>query len=178
MRSFSKVCCIGLMGLVSLISCKNDPDERTEYVSEIGTWDLSAVEYIYDGTKLNYNGWEIGVWPTSPESDSYYMDHFYFVSQGGFIFEEGGNGKLFGMGEFSDEEHEFTYSREGNKIKIKVGELEVETIIEKGYISGHGIQSDIYGWSIDNPDGDDEIQGTDGKCNHKLEIVQIYSRRK
>ena len=154
-------------------SCKKDSEEEAALVTEVGTWNLSDVEYYYDGKLLDYKEFTIGVWPTSQRSDC-----TFFVSQGGFILNEDGTGKAFGLGEFGTDEFDMTYTKEGKKIRISFmnngREITGELIFENNQLRNSSVDSDIYGWS---PDNAEEVSGADGNGTHNLKTVQIYTKQ-
>lgn len=156
-----------------LNSCNKDSED---YV-EIRTWIFSEVEYYYDGTLLDYRDSVIGIWPTNEE-----MDHYYLVSHGGFTFNEDGTGKAFGLGEFEQDEYGLTYTINDDSVSVSLTNnndvpVTVKMKLEDNKMIARGLHSDIYGWSM-NGDNPEKIRGADGNCNHTLETVQIYTRKK
>ena len=173
-KTFLSVIVLVLAIPFAFCSCRED--EESEYVSEIGTWNLYDVEYYYDGKKLDYKDFKIGLW-TSPES----QDYFVCVSKGGFTFNDGGKGILFGMGEFQDTEIAFSYSRNGNKLSIDFeASLAVQPAFEiakEKLKMRYTLPMELYGWSKCIEGEDLNINGSDGKATHKMEIVDIYTRK-
>lgn len=163
---------IAMAMCVSLVSC--DKTEKIEFVSEVGSWELSGVEYYYDGQKLNYESNEIGVWVSSSEQDL-----SFFVSNGGYSFNENGTGLAYGLGESESDEYAYTYSRTGDKLNLRIPmngkQKNRELSMEKGRLVMVEVKSDIYGWSRSNSH---DIMGNDGNSTHKLEIRDIYTRKK
>ncbi len=170
-KSFLSVIVLVLAIPFAFCSCREE--EESEYVSEIGTWNLTDVEYYYDGKLLDYKDFTIGVWPTSRR-----IDCIFYVSHGGFILNEDGTGKAFGLGEFETDEFDITYKKDGNIIRISFmnngREVTGELIFENKQLRSSGEHSDIYGWS---PDKSDEVRGADGNGTHNLEIIQIYTKK-
>lgn len=160
---------------ILLNSCKKDSDEKNELISEVGTWNLSDVEYYYDGKLLDYKGFEIEIWPTQNSADCY-----IFVCRGDFTLNGDGTGKAFGIGEFKKDELDITYTREGNRILVSLVNnngvsvtLDVE--LKKGKMVVYGVNTtNIYGWA---PYKSDEVSGSDGKCTHTLRVSQIYIKQ-
>ena len=100
-KSFLSVIVMVITIPFAFCSCREE--EESEYVSEIGTWNLSDVEYYYDGKFLDYKDFEIDIWPTSRREE-----RCGYVSHGGFILNGDGTGKAFGLGEFGTNEFELT----------------------------------------------------------------------
>ena len=173
MKSIIKVCFICLMGFLSLNSCKNDSDDNKELFSEEGTWNLSDVEYYYDGELLDYKDFEIDIWPTSRRED-----RCGYVSHGGFVLNGDGTGKAFGLGEFGTNEFELTYTKDGKIIRISIENKGIVVTAELKYennrLKNSSVESDVYGWA---PDGSEEVCGADGNGTHSLEIIQIYTKK-
>ena len=173
-KYYHSLLCLLLISPLVFNSCKNDSDEETELVSEVGIWNLTDVEYYYDGTLLDYKDFTIGVWPTSRKSDC-----TFYVSHGGFILNGDGTGKAFGLGEFETDEFDITYTKEGKKIRISLmnngREVTCELIFENNQLRNSSENADIYGWS---PDRAEEVSGADGNHTHKLETIQIYTKKK
>lgn len=155
-------------------SCKKDSEEEAALVTEVGTWNLSDVEYYYDGKLLDYKEFEIGVWRSSQRGDC-----TFFVSHGGFILNEDGTGKAFGLGEFGTDEFDFTYTKEGKTIRVSFEDEGIqytgELTFENNKLINSYVESDIYGWS---PEDSDDVCGSDGNRTHNLKTVQIYSKKK
>ena len=167
------VCFICLMGFLSLNSCNNDSEDNKELFSEEGTWNLSDVEYYYDGELLDYKDFEIDIWPTSKR-----VDRCGYVSHGGFVLNGDGTGKAFGLGEFGTNEFDLTYTKDGKIIRISIENKGIVVTAELKYennrLKNSSVESDVYGWA---PDGSEEVCGADGNGTHSLEIIQIYTKK-
>jgi len=175
MKKYLKVCIISLVGIMSLNSCKDDSDEKSELISEVGTWSISDVDYYYDEKILDYKESEIRVWPTSRRGDC-----FVFVSQSneGLILNGDGTGKFFGSGEFGTDEYDLTYTKDGKKIRISIvikgRTVNIEVILENDKLKITHVESDIYGWS---PYNSEDVYGADGNGTHTLTIVQFFTKQ-
>ena len=170
-KSFLSVIVLVLAIPFAFCSCREE--EESEYVSEIGTWNLSDVEYYYDGKFLDYKDFEIDIWPTSRREE-----RCGYVSHGGFILNGDGTGKAFGLGEFGTNEFELTYTKDGQIIHINIENKGIVVTAELKYennrLRNSSVESDIYGWA---PDGSEEVCGADGNGTHSLEIIQIYTKK-
>ncbi|MBO7416853.1 MAG: hypothetical protein J6U22_09805 [Bacteroidaceae bacterium] len=170
-KSFLSVIVMVITIPFAFCSCREE--EESEYVSEIGTWNLSDVEYYYDGKFLDYKDFEIDIWPTSRREE-----RCGYVSHGGFILNGDGTGKAFGLGEFGTNEFELTYTKDGQIIHINIENKGIVVTAELKYennrLRNSSVESDIYGWA---PDGSEEVCGADGNGTHSLEIIQIYTKK-
>lgn len=172
-KCLHRLSCLLLIIPFVLNSCKKDSEENAGSVSEVGTWNISDVEYYYDGKLLDYKDFEITIWPTSQR-----WDCGVFVSQGGFVLNGDGTGKVFGMGEFGTDEFDLTYTKEGNIIRVSIKNKGVDVTadlkLENNKLKNSCVDSEIYGWG---PEDSDEVFGADGNATHILETVQIYTKR-
>ena len=170
-KSFLSVIVMVITIPFAFCSCREE--EESEYVSEIGTWNLSDVEYYYDGKFLDYKDFEIDIWPTSRREE-----RCGYLSHGGFILNGDGTGKAFGLGEFGTNEFELTYTKDGQIIHINIENKGIVVTAELKYennrLRNSSVESDIYGWA---PDGSEEVCGADGNGTHSLEIIQIYTKK-
>ena len=171
-KSLNSFLCFLLIISFVFNSCRKDSDEKEEMISEVGTWSLSDVEYYFDGNLLDYKEHEIDIWTTCQRED-----HWTYVSHGGFILNGDGTGKAFGLGEFGTDEFDLTYTKEGNDIHIELNyngnAVSAMLKLEKKRLIMERMESDIYGWALNNSD---EVCGNDGKCTHSLLILQIYTK--
>lgn len=167
-------------GMLALMpSCKNDSDEETVMISEVGTWTLSDVEYYYDGKLLDYKGFEIGIWPSLDE-----YEYTIFVPERMYVFNKDGKGIVVVEGENGDVELSFNYTRRENRINIEFEKTihipNPKFEISKEKFTRSFTVDSLYGWSrnIKDEDIERETNGVDGNSSHKLDIVHIFSPKK
>lgn len=171
-----------LMGTtMTLFSCKNDEklnvDDNTpsgDKASQIaGLWNISGIDYLFDGVKLDYHENKIGYWRTSEGGVSFY------VVQGNFLFGDDGTGVVSGMGENGSDSFAVNY-KEADGVYTITSEfnknVQLTMQFDDGRLSYHFLIPNVYGWS--NVNDRNSKQGFDGKGDHTIDVITYLTKSK